>query len=221
MPNVKTCIECQGTYPCTPEFFHRSKDGFHARCRKCRNANERGGRKKVANKRLARIERKSLESFIKAAKAGGTSVPHSAELLEQILTYFGGVNGFATAWMKQFYDAPAGGAFRTKMLDGVFRLVQTNTAMGGAKKPLELMTEEELESELRRRVLEAAMTIRKVEVVNEVPRLPVVDPHSPGVAGGGVPAVPATSQREPLGVPVAGQVPALRRVDAADDAAGQ
>lgn len=175
MANTKTCIDCGETHPATTQFFHKSKDGFHARCRKCRNSKERGARKKTADKRLARIERRSMEEFIRAAKSGGPSIPHSSELLEHILTYFGGVQGFATAWMKQFYDSTAGGAFRTKMLDGVFRLVQNNTAMGGAKKPMELMTEEELESELRRRVLEAAMTMQKIEVVNEVPNLPLVE----------------------------------------------
>lgn len=175
MPNTRTCLDCGVSYPLTPEHFHKSKDGFHARCRQCRNNREKGSRKKSADKRLARIERRSLNEFIKAAKSGGPSIPHSSELLEHILTYFGGVQGFATAYMKQFYDAQAGGAFRTKMLDGVFRLVQTNTALGGAKKPLELMTEEELESELRRRVLEAAMTMQKVEVVDAVPKLPLVE----------------------------------------------
>lgn len=183
MPNTKTCLDCGVSYPLTPEHFHKSKDGFHARCRQCRNNKERGSRKKSADKRLARIERRSLNEFIKAAKSGGPSIPHSSELLEHILTYFGGVQGFATAWMKQFYDSPPGGAFRTKMLDGMFRLVQTNTAMGGAKKPLELMTEEELESELRRRVLEAAMTMKHVEVVNAVPGLPVVEQGDPAKRG--------------------------------------
>ena len=92
------------------------------------------------------------------------------------MEYFGGVRGFANAFMKQFYDSPVGGAFRTKMLDSVVRLVKDNTAMGGSKKPLELMSEEELEAELRRQVLEAALTIQKVEVVDghSVPNLPLV-----------------------------------------------
>lgn len=198
MANTRTCLDCGEKFPLTAEFFHKSKDGFHSRCRRCRNNKERGSRKKSADKRLARIERKSMDAFIRAAKSGGPSIPHSSELLEHILTYFGGVQGFATAWMKQFYDSPAGGAFRTKMLDGMFRLVQTNTAMGGAKKPLELMTEEELESELRRRVLEAAMTMR---VTNEVPRLQVVDTANAPIGGEGsvgpVSEIPAALDRQP------------------------
>lgn len=206
MANTRTCIECQEKFPATTEYFHKSKDGFHSRCRRCRNSKERGARRKSADKRLARIERRSVDAFIRAAKSGGPSIPHSSELLEHILTYFGGVQGFATAWMKQFYDSPVGGAFRTKMLDGVFRLVQTNTALGGAKKPLELMTEEELESELRRRVLEAAMTMQKVEVVDAVPKLPLVEsggsPERREAEVGPVQEVPAeVGERRDMRVP--------------------
>jgi hypothetical protein len=75
------------------------------------------------------------------------------------MEYFGGVRGFSNVYLKQFFDAPSGGAFRTKMLDTVVRLVSANTAMGGAKKPLTAWSEEELEDELRQRIMEAATTI--------------------------------------------------------------
>lgn len=54
------------------------------------------------------------------------------------------------------------------------RLVQNNTAMGGAKKPFDLMTDEELEAEIRRQVLEAALTMKLQEKKDELQRLPVV-----------------------------------------------
>jgi hypothetical protein len=77
------------------------------------------------------------------------------------------------------------------MLDSVVRLVVGNTAMGGAKKPLELMSEEELEAELRRQVLEAAMSLKKVEVVDEVRNLPLVQPDSGAGSVGAVSPVSA------------------------------
>lgn len=193
MSGYKACIQCGESYPATPANFHKSKDGYHARCRKCRNARLKGERKQVRNRKLARIEKSAIDSFIKASRLGGANIPHSSELTEVIMEYFGGVRGFANAFMKQFYDSPVGGAFRTKMLDSVVRLVKDNTAMGGSKKPLELMSEEELEAELRRQVLEAALTIQKVEVVDghSVSNLPLV-------AGGvedirQVPEIPADS----------------------------
>ena len=190
MSDYKACIECGTSYPATTANFHKSKDGFHAKCRKCRNKGERGARKKKRNKKLDEIEKGAVGLFVASARIGGANIPHSSELTEVIMEYFGGVRGFANAFMKQYFDSPVGGAFRTKMLDSVVRLVKDNTAMGGSKKPLELMSEEELEAELRRQVLEAAMSLKKVEVVDEVRNLPLVQ-ADPGA--GGVGAVPPPS----------------------------
>lgn len=219
---LRLCIGCQQSLPATTKYFHKSKDGFHARCRKCRNRLERGKRKQKRNKKLDEIERGAVDLFVTAARIGGANIPHSSELLEVLMEYFGGVRGFSNVFVKQFYDSPVGGAFRTKMLDTVVRLVVGNTAMGGAKKPLELMSEEELEAELRRQVLEAAMNIKKVEVVNEVPGLPLVDPAGGGAGIGEVPAVP-TDMAPIGGMRVSGDLPngTLRRMDPNDDASGQ
>jgi len=170
----KKCIDCGVEYPATATYFHRSKDGFHARCRKCRNKKERKGRKVKRNKKLDQIEKGGVDLFVAAARIGGANIPHSSELLETLMEYFGGVRGFSNAFMKQYYDSPVGGAFRTKMLDSMMRLVQNNTAMGGAKKPFDLMTDEELEAEIRRQVLEAALSVKLQEKRNELQRLPVV-----------------------------------------------
>lgn len=174
MEQSKKCIDCGVEYPATATYYHRSKDGFHARCRKCRNKKERKGRKVKRNKKLDQIEKGGVDLFVAAARIGGANIPHSSELLETLMEYFGGVRGFANAYMKQYYDSPVGGAFRTKMLDSVMRLVQNNTAMGGAKKPFDLMTDEELEAEIRRQVLEAALSVKLQEKRDELQRLPVV-----------------------------------------------
>jgi hypothetical protein len=156
----KTCIQCQKSFPATEEYFHKSKDGLHGRCKKCRAKHERDRRGRKVAKKLEGLERGAVDLFLASAKLGGANVPHSSELLEVVMEYFGGVRGFANAFMKQFYDSPAGGAFRTKQIETVVRLVSQNTAMGGAKKPLELWTEEELEGELRQRLIETAITLQ-------------------------------------------------------------
>lgn len=189
----KTCIQCGKTLPASTKYFHKSKDGYHARCRLCRNKREQENRKKKRNKKLDQIERGAVDLFVSAARIGGANIPHSAELLECIMEYCGGVRGFANLFMKQYYDSPVGGAFRTKMLDGVQKLVQSNTAIGGAKKPLELMTEDELEAELRRQVLEAAMSMKKVEVIDEVRNLPLVGEAGANQGLGAVPEIPAAA----------------------------
>lgn len=172
MSDYKTCIGCGTSYPATPANFHKSKDGLHAHCRKCRNKKAKSSRKKKRNRKLEEIEKGAVDLFIASARIGGANIPHSSELLECLMEYFGGVRGFANAFFKQYFDSPVGGAFRTKMLESVIRLVKDNTAMGGAKKPLELMTEEELEAELRRQVLEAAMTMKVSVDATDVKMLP-------------------------------------------------
>jgi hypothetical protein len=196
----KVCIACGLAWPATTAYYHKSKDGFHARCRKCRNKKIRTDRKGKRNSKLEEIEKGAVKNFVAAARVGGANIPHSSELLEVLMDYFGGVRGFANAYMKQYYDSPVGGAFRTKMLDSVMRLVVGNTAMGGAKKPLDLMSEDELEAELRRQVLEAAMTMRKVEVIDEVRNLPLVASGESGDRRGDpVGAVPPESAGLDLG----------------------
>lgn len=196
MSDYKACVECGTTFPATPKYFHKSKDGLHARCRRCRNKQARGDRSRQRNKKLDAIEKRSLKEFLTASKTGGSNIPHSSELLEILMEYFGGVRGFANLYIKQLFDAPAGGAFRTKMLDSVMRLVVGNTAMGGARKPLELMTEEELLAESRRQILEAAMAITvegKVEHGSRLQHLPLVEP---GEGLGAVQEIPAVSPVE-------------------------
>jgi hypothetical protein len=72
------------------------------------------------------------------------------------------------------------------MLDTVVRLVSANTAMGGAKKPLTAWSEEELEDELRQRIIEAATTITVQgiplkELQHGVSNVPVVGSDSGNV----------------------------------------
>lgn len=177
----KVCIGCGLSWPATTTHFHKSKDGFHARCRRCRNQKLKGERKKKRNKKLDEIEKGAVDLFVAASRIGGAHIPHSSELLEVLMEYFGGVRGFGNIFLKQYYDSPVGGAFRTKMLESIMRLVQNNTALGGAKKPLELMSEEELEGELRRQVLEAAMAMRSVGVVDGVVGLPAPPQQQPQV----------------------------------------
>jgi len=175
----------------------------------CRRKHENGRRQKKREQRLKEIEKGAVDTFIASARIGGANIPHSSELLEVLMEYCGGVRGFANIYMKQFYDAAPGGAFRTKMLDTMVRLTSANTAMGGAKKPLELWSEDELEDELRQRLLEAAYTIN----ATDVRKLPLLEAAQP--AGGGVPQVSAANASKPVArqVPADGTQDTLRGVE--------
>lgn len=193
MADTRICTQCGQQHPLTQDYWHRSKDGWHAKCRVCRNKSEKRGRDKVRTKKLGEIEKGAVDLFIASARIGGANIPHSSELLEVLMKYFGGVEGFARAFIKQFFDAPQGGAFRTKQLESVMRLVVNNTAMGGSKKPLDLMTEEELEAQYRRDVLAAALSYQSQKLALEdkhaLPEVPVVLADGGHAGSGGVPAV--------------------------------
>ena len=180
----KTCLQCKKSLPATEEHFHKSKDGLHGRCKKCRLKHEKSRRDRKAQSKLEEMERGAIDQFMASARIGGANIPHSSELVECVMEYFGGVRGFSNAFMKQYYDSPAGGAFRTKMLDTIIRLVSANTAMGGAKKPLEFWSEDELEGELRQRLIETAITINALpqELANGM--LGNLEVSTPGAEGG-------------------------------------
>lgn len=152
----KVCSECGQQLPDNQDNFKRKKDGLlDTRCLICRRAINAGKRRRKKAQYLKDVEVGAVNNFLRAAQTGGQSIPHSAELLERLMEYFGGTSGFSALLVKQYFDSPPGGAARTKMLETVVRLVTKNTDQGGAKKPLTQWSEEELEAELdgRLRVL--------------------------------------------------------------------
>ena len=167
METSRKCIQCNKEFPLTSEHWHKTRDGFHSRCKECRNIYEQKAKRERENTRLADLEKNAVELFVSQARVGGANIPHSSEMLEVLMSYFGGVAGFANVYMKQYFDAPPGGAFRTKMLDTIVRLTSSNTAMGGAKKPLTLWSDEELDEELTKRLTEAATILN---LVSEEPK---------------------------------------------------
>lgn len=151
-------------------------------CEKCRTLarkKKRQKKKRNANNRLKRIEKQGVQTLMDAVAFGGTNIPHSSELLERLMMYFGGVNGFASMCIKQYYDSPPGGSARNRLLETIIRLTSKNTDQGGAKKPLSLWTEDELESELDNRfklaVEQYQGRIINADTPQETPGLPAPD----------------------------------------------
>ena len=151
---------------------------------------------------LAGIEEQARRLFTRGASRGGENVPHVSEVLERVMTLFGGSGGFASMLVKQYYDAPPGSATRTKMLEAITKLTVQTSEMGASKKPLELWTDDELEEELDKRLETIAASY---QVVDAQPRLngPVigvpVDDDIPaeavdGAASGNLPEVVRSDQ---------------------------
>lgn len=158
------CIHCGTLFPHDREHFYWHKsDGLSNVCLSCHKAQRRHQRAAEKAKRaraLKKIESSAVDLYAKLAQAGGSNIPHSAELVEKVCEYFGGVSGFAAIMVKQYYDAKPGTSTRNKVLETVCRLIQSNVDSGGAKKPLTLWTEEELEAELQERFRLAVLSQR-------------------------------------------------------------
>jgi hypothetical protein len=151
---TKTCVTCGTNYADTKQFFVFREGKTQNQCRNCHKQAIIRSRQKKAQKRereLNKVESKGLDIYAALAATGGSNIPHTAEVVEQVITYFGGVSGFSAMLVKQFYDSQPGSSVRNKLLETICRLVQSNVDVGGAKKPLDLWTEEELEDELNAR----------------------------------------------------------------------
>jgi hypothetical protein len=152
--STRQCDTCGKVHDLTPKHFPRvpgTQTAFQATCKRCKKVIAR-------KKKLDRMEGSAVDTFIGRVISGGNNVPHTAELLESIMHYFGGVNGFASMAMKQYWDSPPGSRMRSSLLEMVVRLASKNTEQGGARKPIQLYTEDELETEIDKRLEQAVLT---------------------------------------------------------------
>ena len=185
----RQCEGCSKNKPKTPKYFPRvpgTQDTYQSLCLKCKKS-------KVRQARLAKIETAAIDTFSKSVLRGGSNIPHTAELLESIMHYFGGANGFSSLLMKQYFESPPGSRIRNSILELVVRLASKNTEQGGAKKPIDLYTEEELEGEINKRLEQAVVTygtarfidVQAEEASTIAPRLTAPDgPEHLGVPAG-------------------------------------
>lgn len=153
MSDTRQCDKCGTVKPLDKKHFPHVPGGSHSFqkvCRKCKVLIRR-------EKHLAKLEGKAVDHFIARTVSGGSNIPHTAELLESMMNYFGGANGFASVVMKQYFESPPGGRIRNSILEMVVRLATKNTEAGGAKKPIQLYSEDELENEINKRLEQAVL----------------------------------------------------------------
>lgn len=167
----RTCAICGVERPLTREHYRwRVQDGkgyFTAECLICIAKAKKQARLRAKAKRKAaldKIEAAGVDVFCAATVKGGSNIPHTAELVERVFQYFGGVGGFSAVLVKQYFDAQPGGSARNRLLETMCRLVTKNVETGGAKKPLQLWTEDELEQELAQRLNDAVATFKGITI---------------------------------------------------------
>jgi hypothetical protein len=199
----RTCSICGNEFPLDKEHFRwRVQDGkgyFTAECKYCISKEKKKARLRAKARQKAaldKIEAAGVDLFCASSLNGGSNIPHTAELVERVFGYFGGVGGFSSVLVKQYFDSPPGGTARNRLLETMCRLVTKNVESGGAKKPLQLWSEEELEQELSQRLNEAVSSFKGVTVdgkAQEVRRIEAAPESdaSPDSESRGHDAVPA------------------------------
>jgi hypothetical protein len=159
---IRRCEECEEDLELKKENFACVR-GTHANferiCRRCKKTLE-------AKAKMQALEAAAVEKFIEVGGTGGSDVPHTSEMLESMMRVFGGTNGFANLVAKQYFDCKPGSRLRNSTLEMVTRLATKNTEHGGAKKPMELMTEEELEEQITQRIQNAALFQQSRRIIN-------------------------------------------------------
>ena len=176
----KVCKLCGKDFPDTTEFF-ADGDKVKNLCRLCVSKRRKADRKKAKRKRvssLQRLEEAGVDLYVKASQTGGSNIPHSAEVIERIFQYFGGVGGFSSLIVKQYYDSAPGSSTRSKLIETIIRLVSKNVELGGAKKPLTLWSEDELELELQSRFNDALSTYQGITINGQATPL-IAAPEQP------------------------------------------
>jgi hypothetical protein len=167
----RTCSICGNEKPLDASNFRwRVQEGkgyFTAECKACIRKAKDISRARAEDRRkqgLEKIETFGVDAFIKATLHGGSNIPHTAELVERVFQYFGGVGGFSAVLVKQYWDSPPGGSARSRLLETMCRLVTKNVESGGAKKPLQFWSEDDLEKELEQRMAEAVASFKGITI---------------------------------------------------------
>jgi hypothetical protein len=78
----------------------------------------------------------------------GSAVPHAAEMVEAFMTNFGGPMGVAGQLAALYWDPDTKQSERIRIMEMIQRAVLKNTEMGGAKKPVDLLNDEDIQKEL-------------------------------------------------------------------------
>jgi len=168
-PGWRRCEACQIPKKLEAKNFYRAKtsDEFDYICKTCKKAIQR-------KRKLDKLEANACDAFISKANNGGSDIPHTSELLESIMSLMGGSNGFAAALLHQYNSAPAGGRIRTQILQLVSKLTEKVAESGATRAPASLLSDEELEAAIEKRMETAVLSFKgqkvlSAKVLDEVP----------------------------------------------------
>lgn len=172
---IKACTKCGLDLPI--DMFGRDiskADGLKPVCRTCRNAEQIERQRLKDKKKIHRVTDATLELTEHAVEQTRDPrlrqelAPHLASVYEKVMTAWGGAEGFARTLRSQYDNAPEGSAMRNKILDIIWKMAEKCSEQQWVQRPLEDMTDDELEEYVQMRRIEiarrAGITIHDVEL---------------------------------------------------------
>ncbi len=165
----RTCTVCQETKPTIAANFRyvtKERGGKSLPsevCRECEAKAKVGGgeyqsvaavipagdvaMQMAAMQKLSTINDNIIQAFNHAFE-NHSCVPHTAEYLEAILAHVNGIGDYAKLLWFDFLHSAPGSSTRVKLHGMITKLIVSNTEQGGAKKPVENLTDEEIDASI-------------------------------------------------------------------------
>lgn len=165
LASSKVCACCREEYPRNDTYFTPDPsmpDGYRPKCANCRSAQSRKKHMRMVRNRVRKLDKASM-AIIDAIAERGTAVPHIAEVFQRLMDAYGGAAGLARHHMAQYLSSKPGSQIRQRMIEGIIKLSIKVTDHGGARKPVEMMDDEELEREYQQRFLQATAKLLPYE----------------------------------------------------------
>lgn len=161
----QTCACCRQSIP-IEEFDKRGRwrQGQKATdsvCRFCRDIQAKETKKYVRlhAKRVDEMMLNLCESLAEEPMSDFDELPNIGALTQAVLRPFGGAQGIALQMASTYLSSPPGSPVRQKMLSLLVKMDTEASKLGYAKKPMEMMSDDELQAyiaEKERRALRLA-----------------------------------------------------------------
>jgi len=156
---MKICGHCQKEFPRNSDWFDRDgtkEDGFKNWCKQCRAEKRQQKELAEAADTIKKMDLAVLGNLAQA-KPGGTTIPHAAEIYQNVMALMGGVQGYAMRLVGELLAAPPGGQIRQRYMTQIDKMAVAVSDSNKVSMPAEMMSDEDLETELAKR--EARMKI--------------------------------------------------------------
>lgn len=158
----RKCSQCRLEFPLTAAYFHKDNAdwaGFQRTCRKCRTAM----RTKDRNERIAefaqRMEDRAVQMLEATLNGEGVlePIPHTTTILEELISCFGGSQGFAKMIFADYLSAGPGSQTRLRFAQLMVKMIDQASSEGYAKSRHDKMNDDDLDAatkKLLRKMLE-------------------------------------------------------------------